>query len=45
MQLHPNHSAEVLSGSPTGAVGGSECVYQAFTLAAIVLVLASVWIF
>ncbi|HWT67244.1 MAG TPA: hypothetical protein VN151_14110 [Terracidiphilus sp.] len=43
MQPPPHHSAEALSDALPASDG--ESVYQAFTVAAILLVLASVWIF
>lgn len=46
MQLPPHSSAEIIAGAPPGTAGSEgESVYQAFTVAAILLVLASVWLF
>jgi hypothetical protein len=44
MRTTPCYSADSLPNAPTSA-GRSEFLYQAFTVAAILLVLASVWIF
>ncbi|MDR3741148.1 MAG: hypothetical protein P4L40_19185 [Terracidiphilus sp.] len=44
MPTSPCYSADSLSSAPPGE-GRSDFLYQAFTVAAILLVLLSVWIF
>lgn len=46
MHSIPRTSAEVFAAAPPGALGSHEdSTYRVFTVAAILVVLASVWIF